>query len=76
MLSGYCSSCLIINLALCRGKIGSKMLLTLLAEERAKDGQPPNSQSLAALFAEMFMIAELDIEVNRLPDLGRRHDPR
>lgn len=35
-----------------------KMLLTLLGEEEAKDGQPPNNQTLATLFAETLIAAE------------------
>jgi hypothetical protein len=45
-----------------------KMLLTLLAEEIARDQTPPDSQSLAELFAETMMVAELSDGRNRLPD--------
>lgn len=36
-----------------------KMLLTLLAEEIARDQMPTDSQSLAELFAETMMVSEL-----------------
>ena len=45
-----------------------KMLLTLLAEEIARDQVPPDSQSLAELFAETMMVAELSDGLGRLPD--------
>ena len=44
-----------------------KMLLTLLADEMAKDQGTLDSQALAELFAETLMIAELDDEASRLP---------
>jgi hypothetical protein len=45
-----------------------RMLVTLLAEEMARDREPPDSQSLAELFAETMMVAELSDELDRLPD--------
>jgi hypothetical protein len=45
-----------------------RMLVTLLADEMARDRKPPDSQSLAELFAETMMVAELSDELNRLPD--------
>jgi hypothetical protein len=44
------------------------MLLALLAEEVAGAHRPPDSQSLAALFAETMMAAELGDGLDRLPD--------
>jgi hypothetical protein len=44
------------------------MLLTLLAKEMARDHNPPDSQSLAELFAETMMVAELSDGLDRLPD--------
>jgi len=46
-----------------------KMLLTLLAEEKVKNGQPPNSQTLAELFAETLLTSNLHDEVKGLPDV-------
>jgi hypothetical protein len=37
-----------------------QMLLALLAEEEARAQAPPDSLSLAALFAETMLLAELD----------------
>jgi len=45
------------------------MLLTLLAEEKVKNGQPPNSQTLAELFAETLLTSNLHDEAKRLPDV-------
>ena len=46
-----------------------KMLLTLLAEEKAKDGQQPNSQTLSLSFAETLIAAEfIHREAKRSPD--------
>ncbi len=47
-----------------------KMLLTLLAEEEAKDGQPPNSQTLTTLFAETLIAAKfIHHKARRLQDV-------
>lgn len=45
-----------------------KMLLTLLAEEEVKNGQPPDSQTLAELFAKTVLTPNLHNGVKRLPD--------
>ncbi len=46
-----------------------KMLLTLLAEEKVKNRQPPNSQTLAELFAETLLTPNLYDKAKRLPDV-------
>jgi hypothetical protein len=46
-----------------------KMLLTLLAEEEAKHGQSPDSQTFATLFAETLLIATLHDDAKHLPDV-------
>jgi len=51
-----------------RDKKRHRMLLALLAEEVAGANRPPDSQSLAALFAETMMAAELGDGLDRLPD--------
>jgi hypothetical protein len=44
------------------------MLLTLLAEEMAREHEPWDSQSLGELFAQTLLIAELSDGLDRLPD--------